>query len=113
MWNQVKFVLMAGLILSAFIAGPAAANRRIVLSGGPWGNGSCQPAQGEQWDDGNSNNGDGWDSSWQREAGWNWDCSSGNSIWYIWSCVGSENWFLMARNAGLLKVTANCCLLLI
>ena len=37
---------------------------------------------GEEWDDGNTLNGDGWSSLWMIESGWTWRDSP--SIWSIW-----------------------------
>ena len=47
----------------------------------------------EQWDDGNTANGDGWSSIWKVESGWS--CSGAPSIWYIWGNgikEGTEAW---------------------
>ena len=46
------------------------------------GNGSLQSGQGEQWDDGNNADGDGWSSTWIVEYGWT--CANSPSVWSHW-----------------------------
>jgi cysteine-rich repeat protein len=47
----------------------------------PWGNGSVQPSQSEEWDDGNNDDGDGWSSVWLIEPGYT--CINSPSEWFV------------------------------
>jgi len=40
---------------------------------------------GEEWDDGNTNNGDGWSSSWTVEFEYSWSVAN-PSVWVEYEC---------------------------
>ena len=46
------------------------------------GNGIINTANSEVWDDGNTNDGDGWSSSWTIESGYKWRTNVSPTFWY-------------------------------
>ena len=52
-----------------------------------WGDGSVESIYGEQWDDGNLISGDGWSSTWQIEAGYNWELFAAKNDISYWTKV--------------------------
>ena len=57
----------------------------IQTSSVPWGNGITETALNEQWDDGNTNNGDGWSATWTIEQGYVWEILSNLHYLSLWS----------------------------
>ena len=59
-----------------------------------WGDGKRYNLNSTYWDDGNTNEGDGWSSLWSIES--NWKCSGGNSINKdTWNQIVDEGMFII------------------
>ena len=93
----------AKLIIAGFIAAMVIGIEGFWKIGFVWEDGNWEPAS-EQWDDGNTNSGDGW-AGWLLETGWTCNQVQGTaSSWYgIWGDgiqVGLETWDDYNGNSG-------------
>ena len=60
-----------------------------------WGDGKRFNTNSTYWDDGNTDNGDGWSSKWEIESDWTW---TGGSTTTKDKCTESMFWFSKQNN---------------